>query len=102
VDRIAVKTGSKVLLIPVAELDGCEAEGNDVVLHAGGKSPVLRETLHRVEQWLAPRRFVRIHRSTLVNVDRIRELEPDVDKGWGVVLSPGRKSAVELLPRQSF
>lgn len=110
VERIAVKTGSKVLLLPVGELDWCEAEGNYVVLHAGGRSPMLRETLNRVEQWLDPRRFVRIHRSTLVNVDRIRELEPDVDKGWVVVLrdgtrlrlSPGRKAAVEALLRQSF
>ncbi|RKH21184.1 DNA-binding response regulator [Corallococcus sp. CA047B] len=110
VERIAVKTGGKVLLIPVEELDWCEAEGNYVVLHAGARKPMLRETLGQVEQWLDPRRFVRVHRSVLVNVDRIRELEPDVDKGWVVVLrdgtrlrlSPGRKAAVEALLRQSF
>ena len=110
VERIAVKTGGKVLLIPVEELDWCEAEGNYVVLHAGARKPMLRETLAQVEQWLDPRRFVRVHRSLLVNVDRIRELEPDVDKGWVVVLrdgtrlrlSPGRKAAVEALLRQSF
>ncbi|MBJ6765863.1 response regulator transcription factor [Myxococcaceae bacterium JPH2] len=110
VERIAVKTGGKVLLLPVADLDWCEAEGNYVVLHAGGRSPMLRETLAQVEAWLDPRRFVRVHRSTLVNVERIRELEPDVDKGWVVVLrdgtrlrlSPGRKAAVEALLRQSF
>nr|WP_227026950.1 LytTR family DNA-binding domain-containing protein [Corallococcus soli] len=110
VERIAVKTGGKVLLIPVEELDWCEAEGNYVVLHAGTRRPMLRETLGQVEQWLDPRRFVRVHRSVLVNVERIRELEPDVDKGWVVVLrdgtrlrlSPGRKAAVEALLRQSF
>ncbi|WP_163996661.1 LytR/AlgR family response regulator transcription factor [Pyxidicoccus caerfyrddinensis] len=110
IERIAVKTNGKVLLLPVQELDWCEAEGNYVVLHAGGRSPMLRETLNQVEQWLDPRRFVRVHRSTLVNVERIRELEPDVDKGWVVVLrdntrlrlSPGRKAAVEALLRQSF
>lgn len=110
IERIAVKTGGKVLLLPVEELDWCEAEGNYVVLHSGGRSPMLRETLNRVEQLLDPRRFVRVHRSTLVNVDRIRELEPDVDKGWVVVLrdgtrlrlSPNRKAAVEALLRQTF
>ncbi|NOK18174.1 response regulator transcription factor [Corallococcus carmarthensis] len=110
VERIAVKTGGKVLLIPVEELDWCEAEGNYVILHAGTRSPMLRETLNQVERWLDPRRFVRVHRSLLVNVDRIRELEPDVDKGWVVVLrdgtrlrlSPNRKAAVEALLRQSF
>ncbi|WP_240359687.1 LytR/AlgR family response regulator transcription factor [Pyxidicoccus trucidator] len=110
VERIAVKTDGKVLLLPVEELDWCEAEGNYVVLHAGGRSPMLRETLNRVEQLLDPSRFVRVHRSTLVNVDRIRELEPDVDKGWVVVLrdgtrlrlSPGRKAVVEALLRQTF
>jgi two-component system, LytTR family, response regulator len=110
IERIAVKTNGKVLLLPVQELDWCEAEGNYVVLHAGSRSPMLRETLNQVEQWLDPRRFVRVHRSTLVNVERIRELEPDVDKGWVVVLrdgtrlrlSPGRKAAVEALLRQSF
>ncbi|NTX02500.1 LytTR family DNA-binding domain-containing protein [Myxococcus sp. CA040A] len=109
-ERIAVKTDGKVLLLPVAELDWCEAEGNYVVLHSGGRSPMLRETLNRVEQLLDPKCFVRVHRSTLVNVNRIRELEPDVDKGWVVVLrdgtrlrlSPGRKPAVEALLRQSF
>ncbi|MCP3142398.1 LytR/AlgR family response regulator transcription factor [Pyxidicoccus xibeiensis] len=110
VERIAVKTDGKVLLVPVQDLDWCEAEGNYVVLHASGKRPMLRETLNRVEQLLDPRRFVRVHRSILVNVDRIRELEPDIDKGWVVVLrdgtrlrlSPGRKAAVEALLRQTF
>ncbi|MCP3103687.1 LytTR family DNA-binding domain-containing protein [Myxococcus sp. K15C18031901] len=110
IERIAVRTDGKVLLLPVAELDWCEAEGNYVVLHAGNRSPMLRETLNNVERLLDPRRFVRVHRSTVVNVDRIRELEPDVDKGWVVVLrdgtrlrlSPGRKAAVEALLRQPF
>jgi len=110
IERLAVRTDGKVLVLPVAELDWCEAEGNYVVLHAGHRSPMLRETLNNVERMLDPRRFVRVHRSTVVNVDRIRELEPDVDKGWVVVLrdgtrlrlSPGRKPAVEALLRQTF
>ncbi|AKF81608.1 transcriptional regulator [Myxococcus fulvus 124B02] len=109
-ERIAVKTDGKVVVVPVADLDWCEAEGNYVVLHSGAKSPMLRETLNRVEQWLDPKCFVRVHRSTLVNVSRIKELEPDVDKGWVVILrdgtrlrlSPGRKAAVEAVLRQSF
>ncbi len=109
-DRLVVKTGEVVEFVPVAQLDWCEAEGNYVVLHVGRRSPMIRETLSQVEQWLDPRRFVRIHRSALVNLERIRHLEPAIDRGHVVVLtdgtrlrlSPGRKAHIEALLGQSF
>jgi len=109
-DRLVVKTGEVVELVPVEQLDWCEAEGNYVVLHVGRRSPMIRETLSQVEQWLDPRRFVRIHRSALVNLERIRHLEPAIDRGHVVVLtdgtrlrlSPGRKAHIEALLGQRF
>ncbi|WPB73006.1 LytTR family DNA-binding domain-containing protein [Archangium violaceum] len=109
-ERLVVKTDERVELVPVEQIDWCEAEGNYVVLHVGRRSPMIRETLSQVEQWLDPRRFLRIHRSTLVNVERIRHLEPGIERGHVVVLadgtrlrlSPGRKAHVEALLNQSF
>ncbi|WP_224367934.1 LytR/AlgR family response regulator transcription factor [Hyalangium versicolor] len=109
-ERLVVKTADRVELVPVEQIDWCEAEGNYVVLHVGAKSPMIRETLAQVEQWLDPRRFVRIHRSTLVNLDRVRHLEPGIDRGHVVVLvdgtrlrlSPGRKAHIEALLNQSI
>src|SRR5262249_18974798 len=85
-ERLVVKTAECGELVPVEQLDWCEAEGNYVVLHVGRRSPMIRETLSQVEQWLDPRRFLRIHRSTLVNVERIRHLEPGIERGHVVVL----------------
>ncbi|PTL79612.1 LytTR family DNA-binding domain-containing protein [Vitiosangium sp. GDMCC 1.1324] len=109
-ERLVVKTDERVEFVPVEQIDWCEAEGNYVVLHVGRRSPMIRETLAQVEQWLDPRRFLRIHRSTLVNVERIRHLEPGIERGHVVVLadgtrlrlSPGRKAHVEALLNQSF
>ena len=61
--------------VRVEEVDWVEAQGNYVRLHASGASHLLREPLHRLEARLDPRRFVRVHRSAIVNLDRVREVQ---------------------------
>src|SRR5262245_58032756 len=73
-DRFAIRDGERVVFVRVDEIDWIEAADYYVEIHAGGRSYLHRETMQRLETMLDPARFVRIHRSRLVNVERIREL----------------------------
>lgn len=84
--RFAVRLKGKVVFVRHADVDWVEAEGDYVRLHAGPNSWLLRETLSAVEGALSSRRFLRIHRSTIVNVDRIRELRPFDNGDYTVIL----------------
>ena len=75
VERFTVRTGRRITFITVDEIDWIEAVGDYVCFHVGKKSPMLRETLNTLEACLDPSKFVRIHRSTIVQVSRIKELE---------------------------
>jgi len=90
-DRLVLKTGGRVLFLKVEEIDWIDAAGVYVNLHAGGKTYLHRETLGGLENRLDPVRFVRIHRSTIVNLDRIRELQPYFHGEYVVVLHDGTK-----------
>jgi two-component system, LytTR family, response regulator len=71
--RVLVRNGDRVLVLGAAEIDWVEAYGDYVRLHIGQQSHLLRSTLTEMEQRLKPEGFARIHRSRLVNLDRIRE-----------------------------
>jgi len=75
-DRLVVKTGETILVIPAHEIDWCAAEDNYVRIHAGPKRHLIRMTMRRLEELLPRRTFARIHRSAIVNVDRVRECAP--------------------------
>ena len=90
-ERLTVRTGTRYAVVRVAAVDWIGAEDNYVRLHVGRESHLMRDTLAALERTLDPRRFVRIHRSTVVNVDRVRSIE-----SWGVgefllVLQDGTK-----------
>ena len=74
-ERFAIKTGEKVIFIRAEDVDSIEAEGNYVRLNVAASSYMLRETINSVESKLDPRTFVRIHRSTIVNINRVKELQ---------------------------
>jgi two-component system LytT family response regulator len=76
VDRVPVRMGTRICLVPVENIDYCEAEANYVRLHTGGESYLIRETLAGMEAKLDPARFIRIHRSVIVQVARVESLEP--------------------------
>jgi len=75
-ERIAVKSGGRVFLIRVMDVDWIEAAHNYVELHVDKQSHLLRDTLNAVESRLPADKFVRISRSVIVNIDRVRELQP--------------------------
>jgi len=89
--RIAIKSGGRVTLLPVRDIDWIEAEGDYIRLHVGKVSHLLRETMRKIEAELDPARFVRIHRSTIVNIERITELHPYFKGEYEAVLLDGSR-----------
>lgn len=87
--RLAIKVNGRVVILNTAEIDWVEAAGVYVELHAGKKVFLHRASITEMETQLARARFVRIHRSTLVNLDRIRELTPGTHGEFHVLLSGG-------------
>ncbi len=75
-DRLLVRTGDRLVVVPTEAVDWAEAAGDYVALHVGARTHLLRQTMAGLADRLDPRRFVRIHRSTLVQVDRVRDLRP--------------------------
>jgi len=75
-ERLVVKSGETMLVIPAHEIDWCAAEDNYVRIHAGPKRHLIRMTMRRLEELLPSRTFARIHRSAIVNVERVRACAP--------------------------
>jgi two-component system LytT family response regulator len=88
-ERLVIKQQGRVFFLKTDEIDWIEAEGNYVKLHVKQAAHLLRETLSHLEAQLDPHRFVRIHRSQLVNLDRIRELQPWSHGEYRVLLHDG-------------
>ncbi len=87
--RLMVKLANRVVLLKVSEIDWIEADGNYAKLHVGRKAHLLREKMHDLEAQLDPQDFVRIHRSIIVNLERIKELHPHFNGDYIVVLEDG-------------
>jgi two-component system LytT family response regulator len=90
-DRLVVKTGGRVVFLRTEDIDWVEASGNYVRLHVGGEAHLLRESMKNMERRLDSSTFVRIHRSAIVNVDRIKELEPWFHGEYIVILRDGTR-----------
>jgi two-component system LytT family response regulator len=90
-DRLAIKVGDRVLYLKLAEVDWVEASDDLVRIHAGRHVYEHRSTLSQLEQRLPPARFLRIHRSTIVNIERIREFQPWFQGDWVLVLADGTR-----------
>jgi len=91
VARFLVKEAGRTRLVPVREIDWIEAAGNYVKLHVRGETHLLRATMKLVEGRLDPARFARIHRTTIVNLDRVKYLEPWSHGDQLVVLESGAR-----------
>lgn len=85
-DKILLKTAKGISFINTDEIDWIEAAGNYVKLHVRDSGHLLRETMNNLEARLNPDRFLRIHRSSLVNIDRIKELQPLFNGDYIVIL----------------
>jgi two-component system, LytTR family, response regulator len=90
-DRLAVRTGSQIVLHNLADVDWIEAAGNYSRIHIGERCVVIRRTIGELEAALDPDRFLRVHRSTIVSLARIRALEPVFKGEFVVILRDGTR-----------
>ena len=90
-DRILLKSSGEIIFLKTCEIDWIEAEGDYVKFHTGGRTHLMRGTMASLEERLDPSRFIRIHRSTIVNSDRLRKLSPSFEGEYAVILQDGTK-----------
>jgi two-component system LytT family response regulator len=101
-DRLVIRSVGRVFFLKTDEIDWIEAAGNYVKLHVGREGHLLRETMNRLEGKLNPDKFLRIHRSTLVNIDRIKELQPLFSGDYTVILRDGRQLTLSRSYREKL
>ena len=90
-EKLIIRHSGRILFLRADEIDWIEAAGNYVRLHAGKDEYLYRETMAKLEARLNPDRFARVHRSTIVNVERIKELQPWFRGDYMIVLRDNRK-----------
>lgn len=101
-ERLVVKSVGRVFFLKTEEIDWIEASGNYLKLHVGRDSHMIRETMNAVEAKLDPGQFMRIHRSTIVNIDRIKELHPMFSGDYSAILRDGTELALSRNYREKF
>ncbi len=90
-ERLVVKTGGRVFFLDVDDIHCIEAEGNYVRVHDEAKHYLLRETISGLEEQLDPKRFLRIHRSAIVKIDKIKEMQPWFHGEYRIILENGKQ-----------
>ena len=93
-ERVVVKDGARVHVIPAGKLDYAEAQDDYVGLRSEGRTWLKQQTIASLEAALDPKRFVRVHRSYLVNLERITRIDPNTKDTWLAVLADGSKIPV--------
>ena len=88
-DRLSIKDGDTVVLVPMADVTWCEADDNYVRIHTQTRQHMVRTTLRAFADKLDPRRFARIHRSSVVNLSHVKELRPSSSGDYHVLLTDG-------------
>ena len=102
-ERFAVrKRGGAEIMVEVADIDWVEASGNYAILHVGGETFEIRSSLSRLESELDPKRFVRVHKSHVVNVAKVVEVTPWVSGDWRIRLQDGSEVNLSRRYRQRF
>jgi len=99
--RLTVASSGRILFVPVADIDWIQAEGNYARLHVARRIYDVRETLQALTERLDPREFIRIHRSTIVNMRRIREVQPWFQGSHIVVLHGGQELRMSRYQRDA-
>jgi two-component system LytT family response regulator len=90
-NRLMVKSGGRIHFIRMADIDWCEAAGNYVRMHVAHQEYLVRDTMSHLESQLDGQQFMRIHRSTIVNVDRIQEMQSSFNGEYVVLLRNGTR-----------
>ncbi len=101
-ERIAIKNRGRVFFLSVDEIDWLRAQGNYVELHAKDDAHLLRETMDGMESKLDPRKFLRLRRSTIVRVERIKELQPLFNGEYAILLKDGTQLVSSRRYRQNL
>jgi two-component system LytT family response regulator len=101
-ERLMVKSGGRVIFLNADEVDWIEASGNYVKLHVGRETHLVHEGIGSLAERLDPTRFIRIHRATLVHVDRIREMQPWFHGDAVLILRDGTKLSVSRTYRKGL
>jgi two-component system LytT family response regulator len=89
--RFVIKSASRVIIVKASEIDWIESAANYALLHVGDKTHLLRETMSSLEEQLSPAQFVRVSRSAIVNIERIKELQPMAKGEYIVLLHNGKQ-----------
>jgi two-component system, LytTR family, response regulator len=100
--RLMLKSASRIFFLKVEEIDWIGAEDYYVKLHFGRKSHLLRETMNELEAKLDPEKFLRIHRSSIVNLDRVKEMHPHFNGDYMVVLHDGTELKLSRSRREQL
>lgn len=100
-ERIPIQHRGRVILVRVSNVDWIEAEKNHVLLHMGQQVAVVRRTLSSLEQHLNPKQFIRIHRSTIVNRSKVKEILPWVNGYHMIVLEDGQQLRMSRYQQRS-
>jgi hypothetical protein len=101
-ERFAVRKRGKEIMVEVADIDWIEAAGNYAVLHVGGDTLEIRSSLTKLEGELDAKRFVRVHKSYVVNIARIAEVTPWISGDWRIRLQDGAEVNLSRRYRQRF
>ncbi len=99
-DRLAIPKNGRVVFVATKDIDWIEAEGNYVRLHVGNREHEFRETLARLEEKLNPAEFLRIHRSTIVNIEHIKEVQAWFHGHHRVLLENGTELRMSRYQRE--
>jgi two-component system LytT family response regulator len=97
---LLVKDDGRMYLVRTAEIDWVEAFGNYAKLHVGERTHLIRETMAALEQTLTPAGFARLHRSAIVNLDRVREMQPWFSGDYVALLTGGTRIKVSRVYRE--
>src|SRR5690349_7092602 len=100
--RLTIKLTGHTILLPTDEIDWIESYGNYLKVHAGCESHLIRGTLHSLEAKLDPETFVRVHRSAIVNIEKIKEIYPRSNGDQDLVLQNGQQLMLSRTYRDRF
>ena len=100
--RLLVRERGRIVPIAVSSIDWLEADGDYIRIHVGRETHLIEQTFGRMEALLGPRRFARIHRGAMVNLDRVRELHPEGSGRLRVLLADGTQLSVSRSYAQRF
>ena len=99
-DRLAIRTAHGVLMLAVGDIAWIEARGDYARIHSGSRMDLVRESLSSLESRLGPTRFVRIHRSAIVNLAQVREFKPDPSGAMVAILLNGQRCRLSRRGRE--